>query len=470
MSEEAFDLIIVGGGPGGYIAAIRAAQLGMATACVEKRPTLGGTCLNIGCIPSKALLHSSHQYEQASHEFARHGIIVNGLSLDLSVMMRRKDDVVKTLTGGIAGLFRKHKIAHVIGHGRIADIDTVIVTPAEGGAPRTLKASRLIIATGSEIVGLPNVTIDEKRIVSSTGALALAAVPETMVVVGGGYIGLELGSVWRRLGARVTVVEFLDTILAGMDGEVAKTMLRLLTKQGLAFKLGHKVTRAVADDAGVSLAVEPVAGGPAEEMRADVVLVSVGRRPFTDGLGLDDLGVKRDGRGFIVVDEDYQTSVAGIFAIGDVIGGKMLAHKAEEEGVACVERLAGKAGHVNYEAIPGVVYTWPEVAGVGRSEEQLKADGVAYKVGKFPFLANSRARCIDDMDGFVKILADAKTDRILGGHIVGPAAGDLIQEIVTAMEFGGSAEDLAYTSHGHPGLAEAIKEAALAVAARPLNI
>lgn len=470
MSDPAYDLVIIGGGPAGYIAAIRAAQLGLKTACVEKRATLGGTCLNVGCIPSKALLQSSHHYEQAATEFAHHGITVEGLGLDLPSMIKRKDEVVKTLTGGIAGLFRKHKIEHVLGHGRIVANDAVSVAPGDGAAPRTLNTRNILIATGSDIQRIPGVAIDEQRIVSSTGALDLQSVPATMVVVGGGYIGLELGSVWRRLGAKVTVVEFLDTILAGMDGEVAKTMLRLLKKQGLEFKLGHKVTKAEADADGVTLTIEAVAGGEPQEMRVDVVLVSIGRRPFTDDLGLESVGIVPNARGFIAVDEHYRTAAAGIFAVGDVIGGKMLAHKAEEEGVACVERIAGQAGHVNYEAIPGVVYTWPEVAAVGRSEEQLKADGVAYKTGKFPFTANSRARCNGDMDGFVKILVDAKTDRILGAHIIGPEAGDLIQEIVTAMEFGASAEDLAYTSHGHPGLAEAIKEAALAVAGRPLNI
>jgi dihydrolipoamide dehydrogenase len=469
-SEDTYDLIIIGGGPGGYVAAIRAAQLGMRVACIEKRATLGGTCLNVGCIPSKALLQSSHHYEQAAAEFSHHGIGIEGLSLDLGTMLGRKDEVVKTLTGGIAGLFRKHKIEHVLGTGRLTGPDTVIIAPADGGAERTLHAENIIIATGSEVAAVPGVVIDEQRVVSSTGALALRAVPGTMAVIGGGYIGLELGSVWRRLGADVTVVEFLPQILPGMDGEVGRQMQRILSKQGLKFLLGHKVTGAAADADGVDLTVEPVAGGAAETLRVDVVLVSVGRRPFTDGLGLEDVGVTVTDRGFISVDHDYQTSVAGIFAIGDVIGGKMLAHKAEEEGVACVEKIAGLAGHVNYEAIPGVVYTWPEVAAVGRSEEQLKADGIAYKIGKFPFSANSRARCNDDMDGFVKILADARSDRILGAHIIGPAAGDLIQEVVTAMEFGASAEDLAYTSHGHPGLAEAIKEAALAVAGRPLNI
>jgi dihydrolipoamide dehydrogenase len=470
MSNDAYDLIIIGGGPGGYVAAIRAAQLGMRVAVVEKRKTLGGTCLNVGCIPSKALLQSSHHFEQAGKEFAHHGIKVDGLGIDLGAMLGRKDKVVATLTGGIAGLFRKHKIDYVLASGRLTAADTVVATPVDGGEERTLTAENILIATGSDIARLPGIEIDEERIVSSTGALELAQVPERMVVIGGGYIGLELGSVWRRLGANVTVVEFLDHILPGMDREVGRQMHRILEKQGLTFRLATKVIKAERTDKGVTLTVEPVAGGDPQTIETDVVLVSVGRRPFTDGLGLDAVGITLTDRGFIPVDHDYQTTVAGIFAIGDVIGGKMLAHKAEEEGVACVEKIAGQSAHVNYDLIPGVVYTWPEVAAVGRTEEQLKADGVAYKVGKFPFSANSRARCNDDMDGFVKILADAKTDRILGAHILGPEAGDLIQELVTAMEFSASAEDLAYTSHGHPGLSEAIKEAALAVAGRPLNI
>ncbi|NJO55177.1 MAG: dihydrolipoyl dehydrogenase [Rhodospirillales bacterium] len=470
MSTETFDLIIVGGGPGGYVAAIRAAQLGMRVACIEKRKALGGTCLNVGCIPSKALLQSSHHYEQASKEFGRHGIKVSGLAIDLPTMLKRKDDVVSTLTGGVAGLFRKHKIEHILGIGALNGPDTVVVTPENGGDARTLTAENILIATGSEIAPLPGVEIDEERIVSSTGALDLKTVPDTMVVIGGGYIGLELGSVWRRLGTKVTVVEFLDHILPGMDREVGRQMHRILEKQGLSFRLATKVTSASRTDTAVALTLEPVKGGDPERIEADVVLVSVGRRPYTAGLGLETVGVALNERGFITVDADYQTNVAGVFAIGDVIGGKMLAHKAEEEGVACVEKIAGHAAHVNYDAIPGVVYTWPEIAAVGRTEEQLKAAGIDYKVGKFPFSANSRARCNDDMDGFVKILADAKTDRIVGGHIIGPEAGDLVQELVTAMEFGASAEDIAYTSHGHPGLSEAIKEAALAVAGRPLNI
>ena len=470
MSDGQFDVVVIGGGPGGYVASIRAAQLGLRTACVEKRRALGGTCLNVGCIPSKALLQSSHLYEEAAHALAKHGIKADGVAFDLAAMLARKEQVVEQLTRGVAGLFKKNKVEHVLGHATIASTDTVLVTPDDGSEPRSMRCENIVIATGSDVARLPGIDIDEQRIVSSTGALLLAAVPERMVVIGGGYIGIELGSVWRRLGAKVTVVEFLDQILAGMDGEVSKTMLRLLQKQGFAFKLGSKVTKAEQRDGGVTLTVEPVNGGDAETIETDVVLVSVGRRPFTEGLGLENVGITLDNRGFIPVDHDYQTSVPGIFAIGDVIGGKMLAHKAEEEGVAVMELIAGQAGHVNYDAIPGVVYTWPEVASVGRTEEQLKADDIEYRAGKFPFTANSRARCNADTDGFVKILACAKTDRILGGHIVGPQAGDLIQEIVVAMEFGGSAEDLARSSHGHPGLSEALKEAALAVAGRAIHI
>ena len=466
---ESYDVVIIGGGPGGYVAAIRAAQLGLHVACVEKRGALGGTCLNVGCIPSKALLQSSHHYEMAG-ELAHHGVKVSGVELDLDSMMKRKNEVVRTLTKGVEGLFKKNKVDYLIGEGTITGTDEVTFKPSDGGDSRTIKAENIIIATGSDITRLPGVEIDEERIVSSTGALDLETVPKTMVVIGGGYIGLELGSVWRRLGTKVTVVEFLDQILAGMDREVGKQMLRILQKQGLEFKLGTKVTKAETTDGGVRLTVEPVSGGEAGSLEADVVLVSVGRRPYTDALGLEDVGVEMDDRGFIKVDHQFQTNVAGIFAIGDVIGGKMLAHKAEEEGVAVAELIAGQAGHVNYEVIPGVVYTWPEVASTGRTEEQLKEDKVDYRVGKFPFTANARARCNADTDGFVKILADAKTDRILGAHIVGPEAGDLIQELVVAMEFGGSAEDVARSSHGHPGLSEALKEAALAVGGRVIHI
>ncbi|MCW5700748.1 MAG: dihydrolipoyl dehydrogenase, partial [Rhodospirillales bacterium] len=402
--------------------------------------------------------------------FGQHGVTVGGVELDVSAMMARKNKVVGDLTKGVEFLLKKNGVDYVVGSGSLTAADTVSVNPAEGGEPITLKTDNVVIATGSDIATLPGVDIDEQRIVSSTGALCLESVPERLVVVGGGYIGLELGSVWRRLGSKVTVIEFLDNILAGMDGAVAKQMLRILKKQGLDFRLATKVTAAERFGNVVKLTTEPVAGGDAETIEADVVLISIGRRPFTDGLGLDTVGVTTDNRGFIEVDHQYQTNVAGVFAIGDVIGGKMLAHKAEEEGIAVMELIAGQAGHVNYEAIPGVVYTWPEVASVGRTEEQLKADGVDYRVGTFPFTANSRARCNADTDGLVKILADSKTDRILGAHIIGPEAGDLIQEIVVAMEFGGSAEDVARSSHGHPGLGEAVKEAALAVANRAIHI
>ncbi len=470
MTDTPYDLVVVGGGPGGYVAAIRAAQLGLRVACVEKRGALGGTCLNVGCIPSKAMLQSSHHYAVAAGEFAHHGIRVSGVAVDLAAMLARKEAVVRDLTRGIEFLFKKNKVDYLVGSGTITAPDRVRVTPVDGGAARELKTETIVVATGSDVATLPGIAIDEERIVSSTGALSLSQVPRTMVVIGGGYIGIELGSVWRRLGAAVTVVEFLDQILAGMDGEISRQMLRILQKQGLSFKLGSKVTAAEPTNAGVRLTVAPVTGGDPETLEADVVLVSVGRRPYTEGLGLETVGVATDGRGFVTVDHDFQTSVAGIFAIGDVIGGKMLAHKAEDEGVAVAELIAGHAGHVNYEAIPGIVYTWPEVASVGRTEEQLKADGVDYRVGRFPFTANARARCNADADGFVKILADAATDRILGVHIVGPQAGDLIQEAVIAMEFGGSAEDLARSSHGHPGLSEAVKEAALAVAGRAIHI
>jgi len=469
MADD-YDLVVIGGGPGGYVAAIRAAQLGLRTACVEKRGALGGTCLNVGCIPSKALLQSSHHFEMTAHELADHGVKVGNIGLDLGAMMKRKDKVVGDLTKGIEFLFKKNKVDYMVGAGVIADSGTVAVTPPKGGRKKTLKTENVLIATGSDVAPLPGVEIDEKRIVSSTGALALPKVPKNLIVVGAGYIGIELGSVWRRLGSNVTVVEFLDTILPGMDGEVSKQMQRILTRQGLTFRLSSKVTGAKATKSNVSLTVEPVAGGDAETLKADVVLVSIGRRPYTDGLGLDKVGIETDERGFVPVDHEFQTSVPGIFAIGDVIGGKMLAHKAEEEGVACVELIAGHRGHVNYEAIPGVVYTWPEVATIGRSEEGLKRDSVAYRAGKFPFSANSRARANADTDGFVKILADADTDRILGAHIVGPAAGELIQELVVAMEFGGSAEDVARSSHGHPGLSEAVKEAALAVAGGAIHV
>jgi len=469
--SDAYDLIVIGGGPGGYVAAIRAGQLGLKTAIVEKRGALGGTCLNVGCIPSKALLQSSHHYHMAATEFEHHGIIAKGLSLDLKVMMGRKDKVVSDLTQGVEFLMKKNKVDYVIGEGTIKAAGEVVITPPKKGAKKqTLKTDNILIATGSDVAPLPGVKIDEKKIVSSTGALDLKTVPKTLCVVGAGVIGLELGSVWRRLGAKVTVVEFLDHILPGMDAEISKQMQRTLKKQGTEFKLSTKVTGAKTAKAGVTLTTEPVAGGKKETMKAEIVLAAIGRLPFTNGLGLDKAGVEMDDRGFVKVDEDFQTNVEGIFAIGDVIGGAMLAHKAEDEGVVCVEVMAGQSGHIDYDSIPGIVYTWPEVASVGKTEEQLKDAGVKYNVGKFPFTANSRARCNADTDGFVKILADAATDAVLGCHIIGPEAGDLIQEVVVAMELSGSAEDIARICHGHPGLSEAVKEAALAANGRAFHM
>lgn len=422
MSDVVYDLVVIGGGPGGYVCAIRAAQLGLKVACVEKRGTLGGTCLNVGCIPSKALLQSSHLYEQTVHELGDHGIAVEGsVAVDLAKMMARKDKVVSDNTAGIEFLMKKNKIDYVKAAGTITSPTTVELSGQTSG---TLTTRNIVIATGSEVTPLPGVTIDEEKIVSSTGALALKSLPKSMAVIGAGVIGLELGSVYRRLGADVTVVEFLDVILPPMDGEVRKQAQRILEKQGLKFKMGTKVTGAAVTDAGVALTLEPAAGGEAATMTADVVLVAIGRRPYTEGLGLENVGLATDARGFIAVDHDYQTKVQGIFAIGDVIGGQMLAHKAEEEGVAIAEMLAGQSGHVNYDAIPSCVYTHPEMAMVGKTEEQLKDAGVAYKVGKFPFTANGRARANGCMDGFVKVLADAKTDRVLGCHIIGPEAGD----------------------------------------------
>ena len=467
MSE--YDLVVIGGGPGGYVAAIRAAQLGMKVACVEKRATLGGTCLNVGCIPSKALLQSSEKYAEACHELADHGVRVGDVKLDLKAMMARKDKVVTDLTGGIAFLFKKNKIDHVIGTGTIESATKVSVKPDKGKA-QTLETKRILIATGSESMPLPGVEIDEKQIVTSTGALALPKVPKHLVVVGAGYIGLEMASVWGRLGAKVTCVEFLDRITPGMDAEVAKNFQRILQKQGMEFRLKTKVTGAKKTKTSVTLTVEPAAGGDAEEIKCDTVLVAIGRRPFTEGLGLDKLDVETDNRGFIRIDDEFMTSVPGIYAIGDCVPGPMLAHKAEDEGVVCVEMMAGQSGHIDYDAIPGIVYTWPEVAAVGKTEEALKEDGVDYKSGKFPFTANSRARANATTDGFVKILADAKTDRVLGAHIIGPDAGGLIHEIVTVLEFGGAAEDIARICHGHPTMNEAVKEAALAVEGRPIHI
>ena len=466
--ETNFDIVVIGGGPGGYVAAIRAAQMGSTVVCVESRSSLGGTCLNVGCIPSKALLQSSELYAEAQHGFAEHGIKTTGVALDLAAMFDRKDKVVGDLTKGIAFLFKKNKITLVEGIGTITASGKVSVAGPKGTTELTAKS--IIIATGSEVAALPGIEIDEKRIVSSAGALSLSTVPKKMVVVGGGYIGLEMGSVWSRLGAEVMVVEFLDRIVPGMDGETAKHLQRVLKKQGLAFKLGSKVTAAKSTKSGVTLTVEPAQGGDPEDIQADVVLVSIGRKPFTDSLGLDAVGVNRDDRGFITVDDSYKTSVDGIYAIGDVILGPMLAHKASEEGVACVEKLHGHYAVVDYDKVPGVVYTHPEVATVGRSEEDLKGAGIAYKVGKFPFAAVSRAKVSGATDGFIKILADATTDAVLGVHIIGAEAGTLIHEAVLCMEFGGSAEDIAATVHAHPTLSEGMKEAALAVGGSAIHI
>jgi dihydrolipoamide dehydrogenase len=469
MSDNSFDVVVIGGGPGGYVCAIRAAQLGLKTACVEMRGALGGTCLNVGCIPSKALLHASEKYEEAGHALAALGVKAGKVDLDLTAMMAHKDKVVGDLTKGIEFLFKKNKVAYLKGAGTIVGAGKVKVA-GDGGKTEDVAAKHIVIATGSDHMPLPGVEIDEKRIVSSTGALALGKVPGHMVVIGGGYIGLEMGSVWQRLGAKVTVVEFLDRIVPGMDVEVGKAFQRVLKKQGMDFRLSTKVTAAKAEKSKISLTLEPAKGGAAETLDADVVLVSIGRKPFTEGLGLKDAGVETDDKGRVKIDGHFRTNVEGIYAIGDVVAGPMLAHKAEEEGVALAEILAGQAGHVNYETVPGIVYTWPEVAAVGKTEEQLKDAGVAYKVGKFPFSANSRARANLTTEGFVKILADAKTDRILGAHIIGPDAGNLIHEIVVAMEFHGSAEDLARSFHGHPTLNEAVKEAALAVDGRAIHV
>jgi len=458
-----YDLIVIGAGPGGYVCAIRAAQLGMKVACVEKRAALGGTCLNIGCIPSKALLHASEKYESAQHHFKDLGIQVSGVKLDLKGMMGHKDKVVSDNTKGIEFLFKKNKIDWLKGEGKVLAKGRVSV------AGKEYATKNIVIATGSDVVSLPGITIDEKQIVSSTGAIALDKVPETMVVIGAGVIGLELGSVWARLGSKVTVIEYLDRILPGMDLEVAKESQKILKKQGLDFKLGMKVTSAKTGKK-VDLTMEPAAGGSSESLFADIVLVAVGRKPYTEGLGLKEAGVALDERSRIKTDGHFKTNVDGIYAIGDVIVGPMLAHKAEDEGVVLAEMLAGQSGHIDYNLIPGVVYTFPEIASVGKSEEQLKEAGVQYNVGKFPFMANGRARAMNATDGFVKILADAKTDKVLGCHIVGPEAGTLISEVVIAMEFGASAEDIARTCHAHPTLEEVTKEAALAVHKRPLHI
>lgn len=464
MSSKSYDLIVIGSGPGGYVCAIRAAQLGMKVACVEKRESLGGTCLNIGCIPSKALLSSSEKFEEAEKHFDKIGIQADGVKLDLKKMMAFKDSVVDANTKGIEFLFKKNKVDWLKGTGKITGKGKVDV---DGTVHET---KNIVIATGSDVAGLPGIDIDEKKIVSSTGALELESVPKEMVVIGGGVIGLELGSVWARLGAKVTVIEFMDQILPGMDGEIRKEANKIFKRQGMTFKLSTKVTSAKAGKNGVDLTLESAAGGSEEKMSADIVLVAVGRKAYTENLGLDSVGVEADERGRVKTDAHFKTNVEGVYAIGDVIAGPMLAHKAEDEGVVLAEMLDGQTGHVDYNLIPGVVYTWPEVASVGQTEEQLKEIGIDYKSGKFPFMANGRARAMNAMDGFVKILADAKTDRVLGCHIIGPEAGTLIAEVVLGMEFGTSAEDIARTCHAHPTLEEVIKEAALAVDGRPIHI
>jgi dihydrolipoamide dehydrogenase len=468
-----YDLIIIGTGPGGYVCAIRAAQLGLKTAVVEKDKTFGGTCLNVGCIPSKALLHASHLFEEAGHGFAKMGIGVPKPKLDLKTMMAFKDQGVDGNVKGVDYLLKKNKVDTHRGVGRVVSAGKVEVKGADGKS-QTLDTKNIVIATGSDVARLKGIEIDEKRIVSSTGGLSLDKVPEKLVVIGAGVIGLELGSVWRRLGSQVTVVEFLDRVLPGMDGEICRQTQRIFEKQGMLFKLGAKVTGVDTSGKKLKAKVEPAKsgnlGGAAETLEADVVLVSIGRVPYTEGLGLKEAGVAPDERGRIAVDEHFQTNVKGIFAIGDVIRGPMLAHKAEDEGIAVAEILAGQAGHVNYDAIPNVVYTYPEIASVGKSEEELKAAGIAYNAGKFPFTANGRAKVNQTTDGFVKILADAKTDRVLGVHIVGPDAGTLIGEVTVAMEFGGSSEDIARTCHAHPTLSEAVKEAALAVEKRAIHM
>ena len=465
MSETHFDLIVIGAGPGGYVAAIRAAQLGLKTACVESRETLGGTCLNVGCIPSKALLHASELYEEAhSGVLAKFGVNFKGVTLDLDQMQAEKTKAVGELTGGIEFLFKKNKVEWLKGQAAFASANSVVV------AGKTYTADKMMIATGSSVTPLPGVDVDQKVIVDSTGALALPKVPKHMVVIGGGVIGLELGSVWRRLGAEVTVVEYLDQILPGMDGEVRKEAAKIFKKQGFTIRTGTKVTGATVKGSKATLTVEPAAGGPAETIEADCVLVSIGRRPNTDGLSLDKAGITLNARGQIEVGHDFQTSIPGIYAVGDVTPGPMLAHKAEDEGIAAAEFCAGQTGIINHDVIPGVVYTMPEIADVGITEEEAKAKGLDIKVGKFPMMANSRAKTNRDTDGFVKVIADAKTDRVLGVHIIASLAGTMIAEAALAMEFGATSEDIAYTCHAHPTHAEALKEAAMAVTGKPIHM
>ena len=460
MADQ-FDAIVIGGGPGGYNAAIRLGQLGLKAACVDSRGTFGGTCLNIGCIPSKALLHASERYEEAQKEFAKLGIKAS-VSLDLPQMMAHKDKVVGELTRGVEFLLKKNKAEAIVGEARITGPGKVEVKTKDGTL-RSLETRHIVIATGSDVMALPGVTVDEDRIVSSTGALSLKSVPQRLLVVGGGYIGLELGSVWRRLGSEVLVVEFLDRITPGLDGEIAKQFQRILQKQGMKFQLSTKVVDVEKAGDVLKVTVEPAAGGEPQIIETDVMLVSIGRRAYTDRLGLEDAGIKRDARGRVITDTHFRTNVEGIWAIGDCREGLMLAHKAEDEAVACAENIAGRSGHVNYDAIPAVVYTAPEVASVGKTEEDLKPAGIAYKIGKFPFTANARAKTIAATDGFAKVIADAKTDRVLGVHIMGANAGEMIAEAALAIEFGAASEDIARTSHAHPTLSEAVRQAAMAV-------
>lgn len=471
VMQEQYDVAVVGGGPGGYVAAIKAAQLGLKTTCIEARGSLGGTCLNVGCIPSKALLHSSHMYVHAKQDFKAHGITVDNLSMDVPTMLKQKDTAVKGLTGGIEGLFKKWKVNYVKGFGKLSGPNSVSVDLNAGGT-ETIEAKNIILAVGSEVTPLPTAVVDNAggKIVDSTGALDINKIPESMVVIGGGVIGLEMGSVWARLGTKVTVVEFLDSITPTLDKEITKNFQKILKKQGFDFKLSTKVTNTVVrDDGKVDVSLEPAAGGETTKMEADVVLVSTGRRPYTRNIGLEELGIGTDRIGRIEVNDHFQTAVSSIYAIGDCIDGPMLAHKAEEEGIACVENLAGFHGHVNYDAIPGVIYTHPEVASVGLTEEQLKEQNVAYNKGVFPFMANSRARAVGDHEGTVKILADKETDRILGIHIIGPNAGEMIAEGVLAMEYGASSEDVARTCHAHPTMSEAFKEACMDAYDKPIH-
>ena len=464
---ENFDLVVIGGGPGGYVCAIRAAQLGLKTACVESRGALGGTCLNIGCIPSKSLLNLSENFHKAKKDFNNQGIEIDGIRLNIDKMMSNKNKSIQVLTKGVEFLFKKNKVTYIKGKGVLFSKNDVIVY--EGNKKNNIKCKNIVIATGSEVTSLPGIDIDEKNIISSTGALSLSKVPKKLAVIGGGYIGLEMGSVWSRLGAEVTVIEYLEFITPGMDREISNEFKKILTKQGIKFIMGSKVNSVKSTSNGVSLSFTEIKSSKNETLQFDKVLVSVGRKPYTEGLNLAKVGVKKDTNGRIEVNDKLQTSIKNIYAIGDVIKGPMLAHKAEEEGIAVAEILAGQAGHVNYDVIPGVIYTSPEVATVGKTEEQLKQEKKSYKVGKFPFLANSRAKVNNETEGFVKILADSKTDKVLGVHIIGPHCGDMIAEMALAMEFGASAEDIARTCHAHPTHTEAIKEAALAVDKRPIH-